>query len=119
MNKSAGIAADDVRTTIAAWRAVLPVQGTEDGDLSAGLDAVKKHGLASGMRCYGPRAQRAGMRHLLAEDLQDSFESGDVRRCLHSGNERLPREIAFEAAKLFRCDDDHFVPPVYRHVLRS
>src|SRR5262249_24029758 len=42
-----------------------------------------------------------------------------MRRCLHSGNERLPREIAFEAAKFFRCDDDHFVTPVHRHVLRS
>lgn len=42
-----------------------------------------------------------------------------MRRCLHSGNERLPGEIAFEAAKLFRCDDDHFVTPVHRHVLRS
>jgi hypothetical protein len=30
-----------------------------------------------------------------------------MRRCLHSGNERLARKIAFEAAKLFRCDDDH------------
>ena len=42
-----------------------------------------------------------------------------MRRCLHSDNKRLPREIAFEAAKLFRCDDDHFVTPVHRHVLRS
>jgi hypothetical protein len=31
----------------------------------------------------------------------------------------LPREITFEAAKLFRRDDDHFVAPVHRHVLRS
>ena len=30
------------------------MQGTEDDDLSAALDAVKKHRLASGMRCYGP-----------------------------------------------------------------
>jgi hypothetical protein len=42
-----------------------------------------------------------------------------MRGCLHSGNERLPCEIAFEAAKLFRGDDDHFVTPVHRHVLRS
>src|SRR5258707_13705246 len=42
-----------------------------------------------------------------------------MRRCLHSGNERLPREIAFETAKLFRRDDDHFVTPVHRHVLWS
>jgi hypothetical protein len=31
----------------------------------------------------------------------------------------LPCEIAFEAAKLFRRDDDHFVAPVHGHVLRS
>jgi predicted nucleic acid-binding protein len=41
-----GIGVDEVRTTIDAWRAVLPVQGTEDDDLSAALDAVKKHRLA-------------------------------------------------------------------------
>src|ERR1700730_5022302 len=42
-----------------------------------------------------------------------------MRRCLHSGNDRLPREIAFEAAKLFRCDDNHFVTPMHRQALRS
>jgi hypothetical protein len=40
--RKAGIAVDEVRTAIDAWRAVLPVQGTEDDDLSAALDAVKK-----------------------------------------------------------------------------
>jgi len=42
-----------------------------------------------------------------------------MQRCLHSTKERLPREIAFEAAKLFCRDDDHFVTPMHRHVLRS
>jgi len=41
--RKAGIGVDEVRTTIDAWRAVLPVQGTEDDDLSAALDAVKKN----------------------------------------------------------------------------
>jgi predicted nucleic acid-binding protein len=36
----------DDRTIIDAWRGVLPVQGTEDDDLSAALGAVKKHRLA-------------------------------------------------------------------------
>src|SRR6516225_4119019 len=45
-NAKAGIGVDEVRTTIDAWRAVLPVQGTEGDDLSATLDAVKKHQLA-------------------------------------------------------------------------
>jgi predicted nucleic acid-binding protein len=51
--RKAGIAVDDVRTTIDAWRAVLPVQGTEDGDLSAALDAVKRHRLAFGDAIMG------------------------------------------------------------------
>ena len=44
--RKAGIEVDEVRTIIDAWRGVLPVQGTEDDDLSAALDAVKKHRLA-------------------------------------------------------------------------
>ena len=31
----------------------------------------------------------------------------------------MPREVAFEAAKLFRRDDDHFVTPMDRHALGS
>jgi predicted nucleic acid-binding protein len=44
--RKAGIEVDEVRTIIDAWRGVLPVQGTEDDDLSAALGAVKKHRLA-------------------------------------------------------------------------
>jgi hypothetical protein len=42
-----------------------------------------------------------------------------MRRCLHGGNQRLSCGVAFEAAKLVRCDDDHFVSPVHRYVLRA
>jgi len=45
-SSEAGIGVDEVRTTIDAWRAVLPVQGTEDDVLSAALDAVKNNRLA-------------------------------------------------------------------------
>ena len=72
--RKAGIAVDEVRTTIDAWRAVLPVQGTEDDDLSAALDAVKKNRLAFWDAMLWAAAQRAGIRHLLTEDLQDGFE---------------------------------------------
>src|SRR6266849_2017419 len=41
-----------------------------------------------------------------------------MRRGLHRGDERLPGEVALEAAKLFRRDDDDFVAPMHRHVLR-
>jgi predicted nucleic acid-binding protein len=53
---------------------VLPVQGTEDDDLSAALDAVKKHRLAFWDAMLWAAAQRAGVRHLVTEDLQDGFE---------------------------------------------
>ena len=60
--RKAGIAVDEVRTTIDAWRAVLPVQGTEDDDLSAALDAVKKNRLAFWDAMLWAAAQRAGVR---------------------------------------------------------
>jgi hypothetical protein len=53
--RKAGIRVDEVRMTIDAWRAVLPVQGTEDDDLSAALDGMKKNtGWGSGPRHNGP-----------------------------------------------------------------
>jgi predicted nucleic acid-binding protein len=38
--RKAGIEVDAVRPKLDAWRAVLPVQGTQDDDLSAALDTV-------------------------------------------------------------------------------
>ena len=43
--RKAGVPVDSIRTTIDAWRAVLPVQAAEDSDLAAALDAVKMHQL--------------------------------------------------------------------------
>jgi predicted nucleic acid-binding protein len=77
--RKAGIAVDEIRTTIDAWRAVLPTQGTENDDLSAALDAVKQHRLAFWDAMLWAAAQRAGVRHLLTEDLQDGFELVGVR----------------------------------------
>jgi predicted nucleic acid-binding protein len=77
--RKAGIAVDEIRTTIDAWRAVLPTQGTENDDLSAALDAVKQHRLAFWDAMLWGAAQRAGVRHLLTEDLQDGFELVGVR----------------------------------------
>ena len=79
-NAKAGIGVDEVRTTIDAWRAVLPVQGTEGDDLSATLDAVKKHQLAFWDAMLWAVAHRVGVRHLVTEDLQDGFELAGVRK---------------------------------------
>jgi predicted nucleic acid-binding protein len=93
--RKAGIAVDEVRTTIDAWRAVLPVQGTEDDDLSAALGAVKNHRLAFWDALLWGAAQRAGVRHLLTEDLQDGFELAGVRfiNPFEAANDRLIDEI--------------------------
>jgi predicted nucleic acid-binding protein len=93
--RKAGIAVDEIRTTIDAWRAVLPVQGTEDEDLSAALDAVKEHRLAFWDALLWSAAQRAGVRHLLTEELQDGFQLAGVRfvNPFKAANERLIEEI--------------------------
>jgi predicted nucleic acid-binding protein len=93
--RKAGIEVDAVRTTLDAWRAVLPVQGTQDDDLSAALDAVKKHRLAFWDAMLWGAAQRAGVRHLLTEDLQDGFELAGVRfvNPFEAANNRLIDEI--------------------------
>jgi predicted nucleic acid-binding protein len=46
---------------------VLPVQRTEDEDLSAALYAVKNHRLAFWDAMLWAAAQRAGVRHLVTE----------------------------------------------------
>jgi predicted nucleic acid-binding protein len=71
--RKARIPVDEIRTTIDAWRAVLPVQAADDSDLTAALDAVKTHRLAFWDAMLWASAQRAGVRHLLTEDLQDGF----------------------------------------------
>jgi len=71
--RKARIPVDDIRRTIDAWRAVLPVQAADDGDLSAALEAVRAHRLAFWDAMLWASAQRAGVRHLLTEDLQDGF----------------------------------------------
>jgi predicted nucleic acid-binding protein len=93
--RKAGIAVDEVRTTIDAWRVVLPVQGTGDDDLSAALDAVKNYRLAFWDALLWGAAQRTGVRHLLNEDLQDGFKLAGVRfiNPFEAANDRLIDEI--------------------------
>ena len=71
--RKARIPVEDIRRTIDAWRAVLPVQAAEDSDLLVALEAVRAHRLAFWDAMLWASAQRAGVRHLLTEDLQDGF----------------------------------------------
>ena len=71
--RKAKIPVADIRRTIDAWRAVLPVQAADGSDLLAALEAVSAHRLAFWDAMLWASAQRAGVRQLLTEDLQDGF----------------------------------------------
>jgi predicted nucleic acid-binding protein len=71
--RKAKIPVEDIRTTIEAWRAVLPVQTADESDLSAALEAVRAHQLAFWDAMLWASARRAGVRQLLSEDFQDGF----------------------------------------------
>jgi predicted nucleic acid-binding protein len=76
--RKAKIPPDNIRTTVEAWLAVLPVQAADDGDLLTALDAVKSHRLAFWDAMLWASAQRAGVSHMLTGDLQDGFTLQDV-----------------------------------------
>ena len=71
--RKARIPVEDIRGTIDAWRAVLPVQAADDSDLLVALEAVRAHRLAFWDAMLWASARRAGVRHLLTEDYQDGF----------------------------------------------
>ena len=71
--RKARIPVEDIRRTIDAWRAVLPVQAADDSDLLVALEAVRAHRLAFWHAMLWASARRAGVRHLLTEDYQDGF----------------------------------------------
>jgi predicted nucleic acid-binding protein len=71
--RKAGIAVKDIQKMIDAWRAVLPVQSANDEDLTAALEAVRAHRLSFWDAMLWASAQRAGVRYLLTEDLQDGL----------------------------------------------
>ena len=76
--RKAKIPAKDVRTTIEAWRAVLPIQAADESDLLMALEAVRAHRLAFWDAMLWACAQRAGVRHMCSEDFQDGFALQDV-----------------------------------------
>jgi predicted nucleic acid-binding protein len=77
--RKAGIPIEDIIKTINAWRAVLPVQAADEEDLSAALEAVRAHRFPFWDALLWASAQRAGVRCLLTEDLQDGFLLQSVR----------------------------------------
>ena len=80
---------------IDALRAVLPIQAADDGDLAAALEAVRAHRLPFWDAMLWASAQRAGVRCLLTEDLQDGFILQSVKfvNPFKRANDRLIDEV--------------------------
>jgi predicted nucleic acid-binding protein len=93
--RKAGIPIEDIIKTINAWRAVLPVQAADEEDLAAALEAVRAHRLPFWDALLWASAQRAGVRCLLTEDLQDGFllQSVQFVNPFKRANDRLIDEI--------------------------
>ena len=93
--RKARIPVKDIRRTIDAWRAVMPVQAADVGDLSAALEAVRAHRMAFWDAMLWASAQRAGVRHMLTEDLQDGLALQGVRfiNPFKRENDRLIDEV--------------------------
>jgi predicted nucleic acid-binding protein len=93
--RKARIPIEDIIKTINAWRAVLPVQAADEEDLAAALEAVRAHRLPFWDALLWASAQRAGVRCLLTEDLQDGFLLQSVRfvNPFKRANDRLIDEI--------------------------
>jgi len=93
--RKAGIPIEDIRRIIDAWRAVLPIQVADADDLAAALEAFKAHRLPFWDAMLWASAQRAGVRCLLTEDLQDGFILQSVRfvNPFKRANDRLIDEV--------------------------
>jgi predicted nucleic acid-binding protein len=93
--RKAGIPVAEVRRAIDAWCAVLTVQAADQSDLAAALGVVQAHRLAFWDAMLWASAKRAGVRHLLTEDLQDGFVLHGVAfiNPFHQTNDQLIDKI--------------------------
>ena len=93
--RKARIPVRDIQRTIDAWRAVMPVQVADISDLSAALEAARAHRMAFWDAMLWASAQRAGVRHMLTEDLQDGLALQGVRfiNPFKRENDRLIDEV--------------------------
>ena len=103
--RKARISVEDIQKTIDAWRAVLPIQVADQGDLSDALEIVKAHHLSFWDAMLWASAQRAGVRHLITEDMQDGLVLQAVTfvNPFKRGNDKVDRRDPALSLKT-RCD---------------
>jgi predicted nucleic acid-binding protein len=73
-----GIDPAEVRRRVNSWRQIIPVHLAADDDLDLALTLVSDHSLAFWDALLCATAERAGLRYLLTEDLQDGRRLGQL-----------------------------------------
>ena len=88
-SRKARIPVKDIRRTIDAWRAVLPVQAADEGDLLIALDAVSAHRLAFWDAMLWASAQRAGVNTCLPKTCKMVLSCRASRSSIHSNKKTI------------------------------
>jgi predicted nucleic acid-binding protein len=73
-----GIDPTEIRQRVNSWRQIIPVHLAADGDLDLALALVPDHKLGFWDALLCATAERAGLRYLLTEDLQDGRRLGQL-----------------------------------------
>jgi predicted nucleic acid-binding protein len=68
----------EISQRVSSWRQIIPVQLAADGDLDLALTLVSDHKLGFWDALLCATAERAGLRYLLTEDLQDGRRLGGL-----------------------------------------
>jgi predicted nucleic acid-binding protein len=68
----------EVRRRVNVWRQIIPMHLAADDDLDHALGLVSNHRIAFWDALMCATAERAGVRHLLTEDLQDGRRLGQL-----------------------------------------
>ena len=68
----------EVRRRVNTWRRIIPVHVAADDDLIGALELVTEHKLGFWDALMCATAARAGLRHMLTEDLQDGRRLGGL-----------------------------------------
>ena len=73
-----GVDPAEISQRVSSWRQIIPVQLAADGDLDLALSLVSDHKLGFWDALLCATAERAGLRYLLTEDLQDGRHLGGL-----------------------------------------
>ena len=74
-----GLNINSIRRRVRDWRDAIPVHAAGAEDLMAAFELVRDHQISFWDAMFCATADRAGLRYLLSEDMQDGRQLGSLR----------------------------------------